>query len=120
MVSETEMDREQLGRIVRSAWLKWVKTSPSVSGQRPASWYAEWDALKEEDKECDRQIGEAVKAALESASSPSALIAAVEAVELRIAERSNDDNLPAVTGLLDAEDEWFIKLLRSPPTEEVA
>ena len=80
---------------------------------------ADWVIEALEDSDADiRFVCDSHLKSLES--SPSALIAAVEAVELRIAERSNDDNLPAVTGLLDAEDEWFIKLLRAAPTEEVA
>jgi hypothetical protein len=82
---------------------------------------AEWDELKEEDKECDRQIGEAVKAALES--SPSALIAAVEAMiqyqkmtitmwdtggKYILANRAKY-TLQDMNGVLN--------LLRSPPTE---
>jgi hypothetical protein len=59
-----KIDREQLGRIVRKAWLEWLRTNPSVSGQRPVSWSAEWDTLKEEDKEVDRRIGVAVAEAV--------------------------------------------------------
>ena len=52
--------REELGREVRRVWLIWVRTNPSISAKRPASWEAEWNDLKEEDKEVDRMIGEAI------------------------------------------------------------
>ena len=47
-------DREQLGQLVRMAWIKWAKTqvNPKVS------WLVPWKELDERDKEADRQIGE--------------------------------------------------------------
>nr|WP_276976136.1 hypothetical protein [Ferrimicrobium acidiphilum] len=65
--SPAALTREEGGRIVREAWLNWLANSPSISGQRPASWSAEWNDLKEEDKEVDRQIFEAVAGALSKA-----------------------------------------------------
>lgn len=59
-ISQT-ISREELGRRVREIWLTWVKNSPSLTGKRPASWSANWNDLKEEDKEVDRLIGEGIQ-----------------------------------------------------------
>ena len=48
--------REELGRMVREAWVRWAQTQPAPK----ASWLAPWEELNEPDKEADRQIGEAV------------------------------------------------------------
>lgn len=50
------IDREQLGRFVREAWVRWAKTQPNPK----PSWLVDYDELSEPDKEADRQIGEAV------------------------------------------------------------
>jgi hypothetical protein len=49
-------DRDQLGRFVREAWVRWARTQPDPK----ASWLVPYDQLSETDKEADRQIGEAV------------------------------------------------------------
>lgn len=49
-------DREQLGRFVREAWVRWAETQPNPK----PSWLVPYDELSEPDKEADRQIGEAV------------------------------------------------------------
>ena len=49
-------DREQLGRFVREAWVRWAETQPNPK----PSWLAPYDELSEPDKEADRQIGEAL------------------------------------------------------------
>lgn len=49
-------DRDQLGRFVREAWVRWAETQPSPK----PSWLVPYDELAESDKEADRQIGEAV------------------------------------------------------------
>jgi hypothetical protein len=51
-----KFDREQLGRIVRYAWIEWAKQQPDPK----SSWLTPWKSLPEEMKEVDRQIGEAV------------------------------------------------------------
>lgn len=48
--------RDQLGRIVREAWIRWAQQQPSPK----PSWLVPYDELSEADKEADRQIGEAV------------------------------------------------------------
>jgi hypothetical protein len=48
--------RDDLGRMVREAWVRWAKTQPSPK----TSWLAPYDDLPEPDKEADRQIGEAI------------------------------------------------------------
>ena len=49
-------DREQLGRKVREAWVRWAQTQPSPK----ATWLAPYDDLSDADKEVDRQIGECI------------------------------------------------------------
>lgn len=49
-------DRDQLGRFVREAWVRWARTQPDPK----PSWLVPYDQLSETDKEADRQIGEAV------------------------------------------------------------
>lgn len=48
--------RDQLGRFVREAWVRWAQTQPNPK----PSWLVPYDDLSEPDKEADRQIGEAV------------------------------------------------------------
>jgi chromosome segregation ATPase len=48
--------RDDLGRFVREAWVRWAKTQ---SSPKPA-WLVDYDGLDEADKEADRQIGEVV------------------------------------------------------------
>ena len=49
-------DRDQLGRFVREAWVRWAQTQPNPK----PSWLVPYDELSEPDKEADRQIGETV------------------------------------------------------------
>ncbi len=49
-------DRDQLGRFVREAWVRWAETRPNPK----PSWLVPYDDLSEPDKEADRQIGETV------------------------------------------------------------
>lgn len=49
-------DRNQLGRFVREAWVRWAQTQPNPK----PSWLVPYDELSEPDKEADRQIGETV------------------------------------------------------------
>ena len=49
-------DRDQAGRFVREAWVRWARTQPNPK----PSWLVPYDDLDEADKEADRQIGEAV------------------------------------------------------------
>jgi len=55
-VGALPFDRDQLGRFVREAWVRWAETQPNPK----ASWLVPYDDLSEPDKEADRQIGEAV------------------------------------------------------------
>lgn len=48
------MDREFLGREVRTAWIRWAEHQPSPK----PSWLVPWKMLPEADKEADRLIGE--------------------------------------------------------------
>jgi transcriptional regulator with XRE-family HTH domain len=50
--------REELGQVVRAAWVTWARTQPNPK----PSWVAPWDELSETDKEADRCIGMAVAA----------------------------------------------------------
>jgi hypothetical protein len=49
-------DRDQLGRFVREAWVRWALTQPDPK----PSWLVPYDELSEPDKEADRQIGETI------------------------------------------------------------
>lgn len=55
----TSEHRDNLGRLVRDAWVKWALTQPSPK----PSWLVPYNELSEPDKEADRQIGEALFAA---------------------------------------------------------
>ena len=48
--------REELGQLVRQAWVQWALTQPNPK----PSWLVPYGRLDEPDKEADRQIGEAV------------------------------------------------------------
>jgi hypothetical protein len=48
--------RDELGRVVRRAWVRWAETRPDPK----PSWLVPYDDLSEPDKEADRQIAEAV------------------------------------------------------------
>ena len=50
------LDRDVLGRVVRSAWIEWAgqQTHPK------SSWLVPYEELEESDKEADRLIGERV------------------------------------------------------------
>ena len=49
-------ERDELGRMVREAWVRWALTRP----QPKPSWLVPYADLAEPDKEADRQIGEAI------------------------------------------------------------
>ncbi len=53
-----EDPRERLGRAVREAWVKWHDEKPHPK----ESWCITWEFLDEDNKEMDRQIGDAVLA----------------------------------------------------------
>jgi hypothetical protein len=53
-----KLARDELGKVVRDAWVKWANEQPNPK----ASWLLEWDRLEERDKEVDRRIGDAVVA----------------------------------------------------------
>lgn len=57
------LDRDDLGRLVRAAWIDWAMKQPAPK----ASWLVPYDELSEADKEADRQIGEAVALVVASA-----------------------------------------------------
>jgi hypothetical protein len=48
--------RDTLGRMVREAWVRWAQTQDNPK----PSWLVPYDDLEEQDKEADRQIGEAI------------------------------------------------------------
>ena len=49
-------ERDELGRMVREAWVRWATVQPDPK----PSWLIPYEQLPESDKEADRQIGEAV------------------------------------------------------------
>jgi hypothetical protein len=55
-ITERAITREQLGRIVREAWVEWAREQP---GAKP-SWLTGWDDLDKGQREADMRIGEAV------------------------------------------------------------
>lgn len=55
------MTRDELGKIVRDAWIEWAKQQPNPK----TSWLVPYEELEEPDKEADRMIAEAVLAAME-------------------------------------------------------
>jgi len=59
-MAETVTDREALGRIVRSEWVRWA----SEQSDPKLSWLVGWDALDAGQREVDMRIGEAVWAAV--------------------------------------------------------
>lgn len=50
------MDRDELGEVVRQAWIEWAQAQPFAK----PSWLVLYDQLSEPDKEADRMIAEAV------------------------------------------------------------
>lgn len=50
------IDREFLGRMVRTVWVEWAKEQPNPK----ASWLQPWEALTEPEREVDRRIGERI------------------------------------------------------------
>jgi hypothetical protein len=49
-------DPNDLGRIVRNAWIEWAKEQPNLK----ASWLVPYDELNQADKDADIRIGQAV------------------------------------------------------------
>lgn len=56
--STIAFDREDGGRLVREAWIRWAETQPNPK----PSWLVPWEDLSEPDKEADRCIWEAIVA----------------------------------------------------------
>lgn len=54
------MTRDELGRVAREAWIAWAHEQLNPK----ESWLAPWEELPEVDREADRRIGEAVRAAV--------------------------------------------------------
>lgn len=71
----SSLSRDELGRIVREAWVRWAGQQPEP---RPG-WLIQWPDLNEADREVDRLIGEAVAAAIEPPR-PEAIVYASEGV----------------------------------------
>jgi len=55
-----EVLRDQLGQVVRSAWISWAREQPAIKD----SWLVQWEGLSEPEKEVDRRIGMAVATAV--------------------------------------------------------
>ncbi len=53
------MEREELGKIARSAWIEWAQTQPGAPPLR-----TQWQDIDESIKECDRLIGERIQDAV--------------------------------------------------------
>lgn len=54
------MTPDDLGRVVRQAWVEWAREQPAPK----PSWLVPWEDLSEADQEADRRIGQAVAAHL--------------------------------------------------------
>jgi hypothetical protein len=52
-VCPCECHKDQVGKMVREAWVDWAKTHPSPK----PSWLLPYEKLDESDKEADRRIG---------------------------------------------------------------
>lgn len=50
------MTRDDIGKVVRDAWIKWAKTQENPK----ESWLVPYSELPEDDKEADRCIGDAL------------------------------------------------------------
>ncbi len=50
------LDRTDLGRIVREAWIRWAIDQPEIKPK----WLVPYDELSQADREADKQIGETV------------------------------------------------------------
>jgi hypothetical protein len=55
-------EREQLGRLVREAWVAWADGYATRHGGCKESWLEPWEVLDEESREADRCIVEAIAA----------------------------------------------------------
>jgi len=62
---EARLDREALGRHVRTVWIEWAREQPNPK----ASWLQSWEQLTEPEREVDRRIGEAIARLVLSSSS---------------------------------------------------
>ncbi len=49
-------DRDALGRLVRETWVQWAQSQTIPK----KTWLLSYDQISENDREADRQIGEAV------------------------------------------------------------
>src|ERR1700730_16063496 len=49
-------ERDELGRLVREAWVRWALTQPNPK----QTWLVPYNELEECDKEADRHIGESI------------------------------------------------------------
>ena len=49
-------DENDLGRVVRNAWIEWAKEQPNPK----ASWLVSYDELNQPDKDADIRIGRAL------------------------------------------------------------
>ena len=58
----SQPSRDDLGRVVRDAWIAWARTQPNPK----PSWLVPYRDLAEPDKEADRLIGEAVTVFIEA------------------------------------------------------
>jgi len=58
------LDREELGKIVREVWVAWAKQNPKLKDRLKPEYLVQFDDLDEDDKECNRLIGEAVANAI--------------------------------------------------------
>jgi len=61
------MDREQLGRVVREAWVAFKREEVAAGQSVDARHLVPWEELPEREKEIDRRIGEAVARAIQAA-----------------------------------------------------
>jgi hypothetical protein len=57
-MSQIAQNREDGGKLVRAAWVRWAEKQPNPK----ASWLAPWEELSEPDKEADRCIWDEIVA----------------------------------------------------------
>lgn len=106
--------RDMLGRVVREAWVRWARTQPNPK----PTWLVPYDDLAEPDKEADRQIGEAVAAALGAAGPVQGVTPEmVDAVRSAVITWDAEYRMDGWTRLCDLIVERFAALGAAPPTQ---
>ena len=58
------LNRDTLGKIVREAWVDWARQNPKLKDRLKPEYLVHFDDLDEDDRECNRLIGEAILKAI--------------------------------------------------------